>query len=131
MIRFIKHDGRQPRLVTIPRWAIGLGLAGAGLFGLALMAARRREKEISIRKVLGAEVHQLSYFFMKSFLKLLLIALLIGRGKALSGGRGVARKDGPAHDPAADPFRQRRREERDVIDVEYRIVDPDDREAPR
>jgi hypothetical protein len=36
MIRFIKFDGRERRVVTIPRWAIGLGLVAAVLVGLLL-----------------------------------------------------------------------------------------------
>lgn len=42
-------------------------------------------KEISIRKVLGAGMYQLSFYFMKSFLKLLLIAMLIGLPLAYFG----------------------------------------------
>lgn len=70
----------EERWVNLIWWAsaIGLGLAGAGLFGLALMAARRREKEISIRKVLGATVTAIVGLFSKEFLRMAAIGVLVG-----------------------------------------------------
>jgi len=48
-----------------------------GLFGLALFTVRRREKEIGIRKVLGATVRSISFLLSRDFLLLVLIALVL------------------------------------------------------
>lgn len=48
-----------------------------GLFGLALFTVRRREKEIGIRKVLGASVSNISLLLSRDFILLVLIALFI------------------------------------------------------
>jgi len=48
-----------------------------GLFGLSVLSAEKRTKEIGIRKVLGASVHQVVTILSKDFLKLVLMALLI------------------------------------------------------
>ena len=48
-----------------------------GLFGLALFTARRREKEVGIRKVLGASVTNLVALLSREFVALVVIALAI------------------------------------------------------
>ncbi|AUD04169.1 FtsX-like permease family protein [Spirosoma pollinicola] len=48
-----------------------------GLFGLATFTAKRRTKEIGVRKVLGASLSHLVLLLAKDFLKLVLIALLL------------------------------------------------------
>ncbi len=48
-----------------------------GLFGLSVLAAERRTKEIGIRKVLGASVAGLASSLSKDFLKLVVIAMVI------------------------------------------------------
>ena len=48
-----------------------------GLFGLATFDARRRVKEVGIRKVLGAGVLQITSLLSKDFLRLVLLAILI------------------------------------------------------
>ncbi|HXB95498.1 MAG TPA: FtsX-like permease family protein, partial [Puia sp.] len=48
-----------------------------GLFGLALFTVRRREREIGIRKVLGATIGHISMLLSRDFLLLVLLALLI------------------------------------------------------
>ncbi|MBX2874259.1 MAG: ABC transporter permease [Saprospiraceae bacterium] len=48
-----------------------------GLFGLATFDARRRVKEIGIRKVLGAGVLQITSLLSKDFLRLVMLAILI------------------------------------------------------
>jgi len=53
-------------------------IACLGLFGLASFTAERRIKEIGIRKVLGAPVLQLVGMLVGSFMKLVLISILIG-----------------------------------------------------
>ena len=48
-----------------------------GLFGLALFTAGRREKEVSIRKVLGATVANVAVLLSRDFVLLVVIALAI------------------------------------------------------
>ena len=48
-----------------------------GLFGLSVLAAERRVKEIGVRKVLGASVTNITTALSKDFLKLVIISLLI------------------------------------------------------
>jgi putative ABC transport system permease protein len=48
-----------------------------GLFGLAAFSAEQRNKEIGIRKVLGASVTGIVGLLSKDFLKLVIIAILI------------------------------------------------------
>ncbi|HVX28826.1 MAG TPA: ABC transporter permease [Parafilimonas sp.] len=48
-----------------------------GLFGLSVLSAEKRTKEIGIRKVLGASVNKVVTILSKDFLKLVLISLVI------------------------------------------------------
>jgi putative ABC transport system permease protein len=48
-----------------------------GLFGLSVMSAERRTREIGIRKVLGASVSSVVTALSKDFLKLVIFALLV------------------------------------------------------
>ena len=48
-----------------------------GLFGLSVLSAEKRTKEIGIRKVLGASVNNVVTTLSKDFLKLVFIALII------------------------------------------------------
>jgi len=48
-----------------------------GLFGLSVLSAEKRTKEIGIRKVLGASVNSVVTILSKDFLKLVFIALII------------------------------------------------------
>jgi putative ABC transport system permease protein len=48
-----------------------------GLFGLSVLAAEKRVKEIGIRKVLGASVRQLVQILSVDFLKLVVLALVL------------------------------------------------------
>jgi len=52
-------------------------VACLGLFALSAYMAEQRSKEISIRKVLGASVAQVTALVSKDFVKLVLIALLL------------------------------------------------------
>lgn len=49
-----------------------------GLFGLSAYTAERRTKEIGVRKVLGASVANIVALLSKEFLRLIIIAILIG-----------------------------------------------------
>jgi putative ABC transport system permease protein len=48
-----------------------------GLFGLSVLSAERRRKEIGIRKVLGASVGNVVTILSKDFLKLVIVSLLL------------------------------------------------------
>lgn len=57
-------------------------ISNLGLFGLASHTAIQRTKEVGIRKVVGAEKHQLFYSMTKEFLITLSIAFVIGAATA-------------------------------------------------
>lgn len=52
-------------------------IACLGLFGLAAYAAEQRNREISIRKVLGASVSSIASMLSKDFVKLVIISIII------------------------------------------------------
>ena len=52
-------------------------LACLGIFGLTAMTLSRREKEIGIRKVLGAKVEQIVYLALKEFIFIITLANVI------------------------------------------------------
>ena len=54
-----------------------IAIAAMGLFSLTAFLIGQRTKEIGIRKVLGAEVHDLSLLLGKDFIRLILIAVAI------------------------------------------------------
>lgn len=56
---------------------LALFIALLGLFGLAAFTAEQRQKEIGIRRVLGAETGSLLYLLSKDFVKLVLIAFVV------------------------------------------------------
>jgi putative ABC transport system permease protein len=56
---------------------LAIVIACLGLFGLAAYAAEQRNKEIGIRKILGASVTVIVNMLSKDFLKLVLIAVAI------------------------------------------------------
>lgn len=57
---------------------LAIFVACLGLFGLALYSVQQRSKEIGIRKVLGASVQSIAMLVSKDFLKLVLIACIVG-----------------------------------------------------
>lgn len=57
--------------------SLSMLLAALGIFGLIVQAIARREKEISIRKVLGASVLSIVKLFSIDFVKLILLSLII------------------------------------------------------
>jgi putative ABC transport system permease protein len=58
--------------------AIAIFISCLGLLGLATYTAQVRTKEIGIRKVLGASVASIMQLLSKDFLKLVLMAIIIG-----------------------------------------------------
>jgi putative ABC transport system permease protein len=64
---------------VLSRYFSGLAIliSCLGLFGLAAFTAQKRQKEISIRKVVGASVNGITLMLSRDFLKLIVISLLI------------------------------------------------------
>jgi hypothetical protein len=57
--------------------ALAILISCLGLFGLAAFTAQKRQKEIGIRKVVGASANHIAVMLSKDFLKLTIIAVLI------------------------------------------------------
>jgi putative ABC transport system permease protein len=66
------------RMVTNYMALLTIFIAAMGLFGLVALFARRRVKEIGIRKVLGASVLDIARLLSKDFVKLVLLAIVVG-----------------------------------------------------
>jgi ABC-type antimicrobial peptide transport system permease subunit len=77
----------EQRIAVLSRYfaAIAILVSCLGLFGLTAFTAQKRQKEISIRKVVGASVNSLVFLLSKEFLKLVIIAALIAFPLALWG----------------------------------------------
>lgn len=69
----------EERVSVLSRYFAGLaiGISCLGLFGLTAFTARRRQKEISIRKVIGASSTNIAMMLSKDFLRLVIIAILV------------------------------------------------------
>ena len=63
--------------------ALAVLIGCLGLFGLASHTARRRTKEIGVRKVLGASVGSLTALLARDFLKLVIVAIVLAAPVAL------------------------------------------------
>jgi len=71
---------KNDKLFSTVLWlftAIAISIACLGLFGLSLFTIAKRNKEISIRKVLGATLYQITSLITKDYLKLVLVAGII------------------------------------------------------
>jgi putative ABC transport system permease protein len=81
---FLSDDNRQ-QYKDLGKWkeimlfaaVLTILISCIGLFGLSVLAAEKRTKEIGIRKVLGARVQDIVTALSKDFLKLVCIALFI------------------------------------------------------
>ncbi|MEO8765384.1 MAG: ABC transporter permease [Ginsengibacter sp.] len=69
----------ENRVAVLSKYFAGLAIliSCLGLFGLAAFTAQRRQKEIGIRKVVGASVSSVVLMLSKDFLRLVIIAALI------------------------------------------------------
>ena len=74
-----KQYETEVRVSVLSRYFSGLAIliSCLGLFGLAAFTAQKRQKEISVRKVVGASVTSITLMLSKDFIKLILISLLI------------------------------------------------------
>ena len=82
--RFLDQDYQalydsEERISSLSRYFAGIAIAISclGLFGLAAFTAQKRQKEIGIRKVVGATVTDVAVMLSKDFLKLVLIAVIL------------------------------------------------------
>jgi ABC-type antimicrobial peptide transport system permease subunit len=75
----------EQRVAVLSQYFAGLAIliSCLGLFGLSTFMAERRQKEIGVRKVLGAGVSQIVFLLSKDFLVLVTLAICIGLPIAL------------------------------------------------
>ncbi|MEO9482755.1 MAG: ABC transporter permease [Ekhidna sp.] len=71
-----KEDQRQGQLLGFFT-LLAMLIAGLGLFGLAAFEAIKNQKEVGIRKVLGATIQSIVWLFGKKFLSLVTIGFVI------------------------------------------------------
>jgi putative ABC transport system permease protein len=69
----------ENRVAALSKYFAGLAIiiSCLGLFGLAAFTAQKRQKEIGIRKVIGASVRNIAFMLSADFLRLVLIAAVI------------------------------------------------------
>lgn len=69
----------ESRVAILSKYFSGLAIliSCLGLLGLAIFTAERRQKEISVRKILGASITNIVGLLSKDFLKLVIIAFLV------------------------------------------------------
>jgi predicted permease len=77
--RFQNMYAAEQRVSVLSRYFAGLAICISclGLFGLTAFTAQRRQKEISIRKIIGATATIIVLMLSRDFLKLILIAVII------------------------------------------------------
>lgn len=82
--KFLEQDFQtqyvsEQRVSILSRYFAGLAIliSCLGLFGLSAFTAERRNKEIGIRKVLGASVVGITALLSRDFIKLVTIAILV------------------------------------------------------
>ena len=68
-----RRMGKVLSLFTI----LAVIIASLGLYGLSAFSAEQRMKELGIRKVLGAKVHELMFLFSSEFTRLILLAIIL------------------------------------------------------
>lgn len=71
------EDEKRWNLIMEYASAVSILLACFGLFGLASLAAKRRKKEVAIRKVLGASITRIVQLLTKDFVLLVAVGFLI------------------------------------------------------
>ncbi|HEY4875795.1 MAG TPA: ABC transporter permease [Puia sp.] len=69
----------EQKVAVLSRYFAGIAIiiSCLGLFGLAAFTAQKRQKEIGIRKIVGATVSNIALMLSKDFFKLILISVLI------------------------------------------------------
>jgi putative ABC transport system permease protein len=80
-----KNDENRKQYADVEKWKqiilfgaiLTIFISCIGLFGLSVLSAKKRTKEIGIRKVLGASVQQIITTLSTDFIRLVAIALVI------------------------------------------------------
>ncbi len=80
-----KNDENEKQYADVEKWKqiilfgaiLTIFISCIGLFGLSVLSAEKRTKEIGIRKVLGASVQQIVTTLSTDFIKLVILALII------------------------------------------------------
>jgi ABC-type antimicrobial peptide transport system permease subunit len=69
----------EERIGVLSRYFAGLAIviSCVGLFGLAAFTAQKRQKEIGIRKIVGATTSSIVFMLSREFLKLVVISVLV------------------------------------------------------
>src|SRR6185437_5723419 len=69
----------ETQVSILLRWftALAIAISCLSLFGLATFSVHKRQKEMSIRKVVGASATNIFMLFSKDFLKLILLAVVV------------------------------------------------------
>jgi putative ABC transport system permease protein len=75
-VKNYEAESKWKQIITFGA-AITIFISSIGLFGLAMLSAQRRKKEIGIRKVLGASVRELTGLLTRDFAGLITISFLI------------------------------------------------------
>ncbi len=76
LARLYENEMKQARIFSSFS-LISIFLACLGIFGLAAYSAQRRQKELGIRKILGATVRQIIALISKEFVALVAVATLV------------------------------------------------------
>ena len=71
-----QQERQMAKLIELTTF-ISIFISCLGLFGLAVLTATQRTKEIGIRKVLGASVSDIAQLLSKEYIVLILIAIII------------------------------------------------------
>jgi putative ABC transport system permease protein len=75
----LQHKAEERLALIVTGFTIfAIFIACIGLFGLAFISAGQRTKEIGVRKVLGATVSNIVALLSKDYLKLVVVAIVIG-----------------------------------------------------
>ncbi|MDP4284793.1 MAG: ABC transporter permease [Bacteroidota bacterium] len=80
-----KNDENRKQYADVEKWKqimlfaamLTIFISCIGLFGLSVLSAEKRTKEIGIRKILGASVQQIVRTLSTDFIKLVVLALII------------------------------------------------------
>ncbi|WP_420386896.1 FtsX-like permease family protein [Roseivirga sp.] len=77
-VRALYDKERQLGEIILSFTSLAIAIGCLGLFGLASYLAEKRTKEIGIRKVLGADVSKIVMLLSQEYLKIILVANVIG-----------------------------------------------------
>ena len=71
------HEERKMSVILNLFTILAIVIACLGLFGLAAFSADQRKKELGIRKLHGASIHQLVFLFSSEFTKLVALSIVM------------------------------------------------------